>query len=291
MATVSGSEAQDLAIDLTRFAASVDRARLSGTVVDAVKRNIGDTLSCGLAGSSANGVEIVADLVTHSGVAHPKLTCSCSADACRLTTPRGSTARCVTRDYDDTYDEAMLHAGVSSIPAAIAAGQLRGGVTGANLIAAAAAGLEITCRLGRAVTVDIVVETGFIYSSLLGYFGATAATGRAFGLTEGFRDGQTLEARVNYSKGHPNNPMTPGEFTAKTRDCASVAARPLNAEAVDRFTSTVSELESGRYRDARASPPASLRAFRSPATGLQRSLTLIRVCANVRLPIRPNVRI
>jgi 2-methylcitrate dehydratase PrpD len=61
-----------------------------------------------------------------------------------------------------------------------------------------------------------------------------------------FRDGQTVQARVDYPKGHPRNPMTPREFAAKTRDCAAVAMRPLSAEAVDRFTSTISELESIR---------------------------------------------
>jgi 2-methylcitrate dehydratase PrpD len=86
------------------------------------------------------------------------------------------------RDYDDTHDAAILHAGVSTVPAALAAGQLRGALSGADLVAAVAVGLEVTCRLGIAVQVDIV-ESGFIYSSLLGYFGATAAAGRALGLT------------------------------------------------------------------------------------------------------------
>jgi hypothetical protein len=45
-------------------------------------------------------------------------------------------------------------------------------------IAAVTAGLEVTCRLGVAIKVDIV-ESGFIYTSLLGYFGATAAAGRS----------------------------------------------------------------------------------------------------------------
>jgi 2-methylcitrate dehydratase PrpD len=45
------------------------------------------------------------------------------------------------RDYDDTHDGAILHAGVTAVPAAIAAAQLRGGVSGADLIAAVAAGL------------------------------------------------------------------------------------------------------------------------------------------------------
>jgi 2-methylcitrate dehydratase PrpD len=87
------------------------------------------------------------------------------------------------RDYDDSQDTAVLHAGVSSVPAAIAAGQLRGALSGPDLIAAIAAGLEVTCRLGLATKLDLI-ESGFIYTSLLGYFGANAAAGRAFGLTE-----------------------------------------------------------------------------------------------------------
>jgi len=181
--TTSEPATPDLAIDLARFAASLDSARMGDDVIDAVKRNIGDTLSCALAGSSAKGIDIVSDLVRGWGG-------SAEADVLVLggRVPAHhaawiNSAMCHARDYDDTHDEAMLHAGVSSVPAAIAAAQLRGHVPGADLIAAVAAGLEVTCRLGRATTVDIV-ETGFIYSSLLGYFGATAAAGRAFRLTQ-----------------------------------------------------------------------------------------------------------
>jgi 2-methylcitrate dehydratase PrpD len=85
------------------------------------------------------------------------------------------------RDYDDTHDSAILHAGITAVSAAIAAGQLRGGISGAELIASVAAGIEVTCRLGTATKLDLI-ESGFIYTSLLGYFGATAAASRAFGL-------------------------------------------------------------------------------------------------------------
>jgi 2-methylcitrate dehydratase PrpD len=87
------------------------------------------------------------------------------------------------RDFDDTHDAAILHAGVSTVPAAIAAAQLAGGIAGADLVAAVAAGLETICRLGVATKIDLI-ESGFIYTSLLGYFGATAAAGRALGLNE-----------------------------------------------------------------------------------------------------------
>jgi 2-methylcitrate dehydratase PrpD len=174
---------RDLALDLARFAATVDVAGLDGDVVEATKANVLDTLSCALAGSSAEAIAEVSGLVRDWGG-------SPEADmfvfggkfpAHHVAWVNSGMAH--ARDYDDAHDAAILHAGVSAVPAAIAAGQLRGGLSGAELIAAVAAGLEVTCRLGVAVQVDIV-ESGFIYTSLLGYFGATAAAGRALGLTD-----------------------------------------------------------------------------------------------------------
>jgi 2-methylcitrate dehydratase PrpD len=172
----------DLAIDLARFAASLDCAQLGADVVGAVKTNIGDTLSCALAGSSAKGIAEVSDLVKEWGGAAQADVFVLGGRVPAHHAAWVNSAMCHARDYDDTHDGAILHAGVSSVPAAIAAAQLRGTLSGAELIAAVTAGLEVTCRLGTAITVDII-ETGFIYSSLLGYFGATVAAGRALGLT------------------------------------------------------------------------------------------------------------
>ena len=172
----------DLAIDLARFAATIDTAKLDAGVIKAVKTNILDTLSCALAGSSAKAIDEVAGLVKEwGGVPQADMfVFGGRFPAHHAAWVNGGMAH--ARDYDDTHDAAILHAGVTTVPAAIAAGQLRGHLSGAELIAAVAAGLEVTCRLGIAVQVDIV-ESGFIYTSLLGYFGATAAAGRALGLT------------------------------------------------------------------------------------------------------------
>jgi 2-methylcitrate dehydratase PrpD len=83
-------------------------------------------------------------------------------------------------DYDDTHDKAVLHAGVS---AALDAAGLRGGVSGADLIAGVAAGLETICCLGVATSIGIV-ESGCMYTSLFGYFGATVAAARVLGLDQ-----------------------------------------------------------------------------------------------------------
>jgi len=174
--------APDLVIELARLAANIDAAHLDPAVVEAVKTNILDTLSCALAGSSAKAIAEVSGLVREwagAPQAH-MLVFGGQYPAHQAAWVNGGMSH--ARDYDDTHDAAILHAGVTAVPAAIAAGQLRGKLSGADLIAAVAAGLEVTCRLGVAIQVDII-ESGFIYTSLLGYFGATAAAGRALGLT------------------------------------------------------------------------------------------------------------
>lgn len=172
----------DLVVDLARFASTLDTRALDAAVVKAVKTNILDTLSCALAGSSAKAIAEVSGLVKEWGGTGQAdmFVFGGKFPAHHAAWVNGGMAH--ARDYDDTHDAAILHAGVTAVPAAIAAGQLRGKLSGAELIAAVAAGLEVTCRLGVAIKVDIV-ESGFIYTSLLGYFGATAAAGRAFGLT------------------------------------------------------------------------------------------------------------
>ncbi len=63
-------------------------------------------------------------------------------------------------------------------------------------------------------------------------------------VTVRFRDGETVETRVNYPKGHPKNMMTEQEFAAKTADCATYVAKPLPADTAARLISTVGRLES-----------------------------------------------
>lgn len=180
-ATAATTTGQDLAVDLAGFVATLDPADLDEATVAAVKTNILDTLSCALAGSSAPAVDELHDLVAGWG-GTPEADVVVFGD--RLPAHHAAwlnSGMAHARDYDDTHDAAILHAGISAVPAALAAAQLRGDVSGPELVAAVAAGLEVTCRLGTAITVDIV-ESGFIYSALLGYFGATAAAGRALGL-------------------------------------------------------------------------------------------------------------
>jgi 2-methylcitrate dehydratase PrpD len=80
-------------------------------------------------------------------------------------------------EFDDTHDEAVLHAGSAAIPAALAAAGVRGKLTGAKLCESVLLGIELTCRLGVATKLNLV-EGGWIYTALLGHFGAALAAAR-----------------------------------------------------------------------------------------------------------------
>jgi len=80
-------------------------------------------------------------------------------------------------EFDDTHDEAVLHAGSAAIPAAFATAGLRGEVSGKEFCESVLLGIELTCRLGVATKLNLV-EGGWIYTALFGHFGATLAAAR-----------------------------------------------------------------------------------------------------------------
>ncbi len=85
------------------------------------------------------------------------------------------------RDFDDVHEAAVLHPSVSVVPAALAAAELRGGVTGREFITAVVLGVDLTCRLGMAPTRGPNVS-GMSTTWQCGVFGSAAAAGRVLGL-------------------------------------------------------------------------------------------------------------
>lgn len=177
------AQSEDFAVVLSRFACGLTLGKMRPAVIAAAKINLLDTLACAAAGSGAPGVTELRELATEWAGA-PQASILIFGDkvpAHHAAWVNGTMAH--ARDYDDTHDAAVLHAGVSVVPAALAAAELRGGVSGADFIAAIAAGLETICRLGVATQIGIV-ESGYMYTSLFGHFAATVAAGRVLGLDQ-----------------------------------------------------------------------------------------------------------
>jgi 2-methylcitrate dehydratase PrpD len=184
-AAVAGSDlgpgvATDFAREFADFSAGLRATDLPAAVADAVRANLLDTLTCAIGGANAPGVGALRDLVAEwGGAAQAPIWCGGPrVPAHHAAWVNGMMAH--ARDYDDTHDAAVLHAGVSVVPAALAAAELRPEASGADLLAGIAVGLELVCRLGVATRIGII-DSGFIYTSLFGYFGATAAAARVLG--------------------------------------------------------------------------------------------------------------
>ncbi len=137
-------------------------------------------------------------------------------------------------EFDDTHDEAVLHAGSAAIPAAFAAAGLRGEVSGSELCEAVLLGVELTCRLGVATRLNLV-EGGWIYTALLGHFGATLAAARiidhrpevlrnAFGIVYCLASGNHQSTR----EGAPTKHLQPGFAAANAITAALMASAGLD---------------------------------------------------------------
>lgn len=173
---------RDIAFDLADYASSLQLSQLPASAIRATKLDIFDTLATTMAGTTAPGVGELLDLLAEWGgkeqatvLVHGKRVLAHDAAWVNATMAHAT-------DFDDTHDVAMLHAGVTVIPAALAAAELVGGVGGDELLVGITAGLDVVCRLGLASNIGIV-ESGFIFTQLLGTFGATLAAGRVMGLS------------------------------------------------------------------------------------------------------------
>jgi 2-methylcitrate dehydratase PrpD len=83
-------------------------------------------------------------------------------------------------DFDDTHTTMSGHPSVPVIPAALALAEARG-ATGADLLAAIVAGIEVECRLGAIVNPGHYAA-GFHATGTVGTFGAAAACARLLDL-------------------------------------------------------------------------------------------------------------
>lgn len=211
--TAAGAQVKpDFAAVFAEWSGRIEISDLPPGVVAAARGNLFDTLACAAAGRNAPGVSEVRDLVLGWGArGNASLWWSnaqlAAHDAAWL---NGIMAH--ARDYDDTHDAAVLHAGVSVVPAALAAADIAGRpVSGADLLAGLVAGLELICRLGMATRIGII-ESGFIYSGLFGHFAATAAAARVLRLSPA----ETVNAMgIAYSQAGGTHQVTRDGATTK----------------------------------------------------------------------------
>ena len=165
------------------------RPRVSRTcplpAVHAAKVFILDSLGVGIAGSSVDGA---------TGLLATARTWGSNAEAqvwgrsARLSAPAAAFINAWqmhNQEFDCLHEGAVVHALATSLPAALAAGERRGGLDGKTLITAVAVGADIAAGLGLASRAGF----RFFRPATAGGFGAVAAAACVLGL-----DQATVEA-------------------------------------------------------------------------------------------------
>jgi 2-methylcitrate dehydratase PrpD len=154
-------------------------ADLPATTRAATCDDILDTFGCLLGGSGEPGIaELVRVVGGWGGAAQSQV----MLWQRRLPAPHAAmmnASMAHALDFDDTLDHGgSIHPGASVLAASLAVSDMLGGVPGQDLVLATALGLDVSCRVALASTLD----RGWHRTAAMGVFGAAAASGKLLGL-------------------------------------------------------------------------------------------------------------
>jgi 2-methylcitrate dehydratase PrpD len=155
-------------------------ADLPASAVESARRDILDTFGCMLGGSGSPGIdELFAVVARWGGREESRVLLR----GTRLPAPQAALLNASmghALDFDDTLDTGgSIHPGVSVLGSVLAVCDSLGGVSGREVLLSVALGLDVSCRIALACTLD----RGWHRTAAIGVFGATAAAGKLIGLT------------------------------------------------------------------------------------------------------------
>jgi 2-methylcitrate dehydratase PrpD len=165
---------------LARHVCRTGYADLPASAVESARRDILDTFGCMLGGSGSPAVgELFGVANRWGGLPESRVLLR----GTRLPAPQAALLNASmghALDFDDTLDTGgSIHPGVSVLGAVLAVSDGPEGVTGRDILLAVALGLDVSCRIALACTLD----RGWHRTAAIGVFGATAAAGKLMGLT------------------------------------------------------------------------------------------------------------
>ena len=170
----------DPAWPLAQHVTGIGHADLPASAIQSARRDILDTFGCMLGGSGSPGIDELSTVIGHWGGREESRVL---LRGMRLPAPQAALLNASmghALDFDDTLDTGgSIHPGVSVLASVLAVADRMGGVSGRDLLLAVALGLDISCRIAFASTLD----RGWHRTAAIGVFGATAAAGKLLGLS------------------------------------------------------------------------------------------------------------
>ncbi len=218
-----------------RFAVHVAGTNVSDIpahAIDRAKVFILDSLGVGIAGSSAAGAAELLSAVRRWGGGHEARVWG---TAIRLPAPAAALQNAYQihcQEFDCVAELAVLHPMATLLPAAFAFAERQGGVSGRDLLAAVAVGVDVSAWIGIASTQPL----RFFRPATAGGFGAAAAVARLAGLdqdgivrTFGLQYAQTSGTMQAHVEASPVLPMQVGFNSRAALGAVDLASTGLPA--------------------------------------------------------------
>jgi 2-methylcitrate dehydratase PrpD len=175
------SFSKDLSRALAEIAILTGSEEITEKAVIATHKALTDAFGVSFAAFDSPGVQEIIRLEKEWG-GNPQA--SVWIDGTKLAAPDAAFVNSVlihALDFDDIHIPAILHITSSVVPSAMAVGEEQGN-TGREVIEAIVLGVEVAARLGREYQAR-KEHAGFLPSSIIGGFGAVAASSRLLGLS------------------------------------------------------------------------------------------------------------
>jgi 2-methylcitrate dehydratase PrpD len=173
----------DAIVPLVRNLIKVRNEDISPQVLAATKKSIVDTFAAMLAGTGAQGCpEVVAQAMEWGGKEESTVFhYGKKVPAFLAALANGMMARAV--DFDDVFEPGTMHASASILPAAMAAADMKGGLSGKQFLTAVTLGIDMICRMGRTHKIPSGLS-GMNVTFQYACFGCAGVVGRVLGLDE-----------------------------------------------------------------------------------------------------------
>lgn len=168
----------DAIVDFARHVVDTRFEILPSGTIAAAQRLILDAIGVGLAGSRGQWGEELLKCGRGWSAAGP---CHVLARPDSFPAPVAAMLNACqihNSEFDSLHEKAVVHAITGTLPAALAAAETRGGVSGKQLIEAVVVGVDIACSIGLAARSPMK----YFRPGVANGFGATAAVGKLLGL-------------------------------------------------------------------------------------------------------------
>jgi 2-methylcitrate dehydratase PrpD len=158
---------------------------LPDTAVEAVKKEILDSLATALGGSAKAGVPELVDLVKEWGGSEQSTIIAYGLKCPAPNAAQVNATMIHALDYDDGHQVALVHIGCVAVSTCFAVAERIGGISGKEFITAMALEADFVSRLALASRPGkSLITFGWHPTTLYGYLGAAAMAGRIMGLNE-----------------------------------------------------------------------------------------------------------